>query len=90
MSNGRHLAKGSPMPDVPEDGILRLYSMRFCPFAQRVHLVLDAKQIPYHSIYINLTDKPEWLLEVSTGQGAGSRNRARTWTTCAHRVATDL
>ncbi|EDW40721.1 GM25062 [Drosophila sechellia] len=63
MSNGRHLAKGSPMPDVPEDGILRLYSMRFCPFAQRVHLVLDAKQIPYHSIYINLTDKPEWLLD---------------------------
>lgn len=37
--------------------------MRFCPFAQRVHLVLDAKQIPYHSIYINLTDKPEWLLD---------------------------
>ncbi|XP_060651652.1 pyrimidodiazepine synthase [Drosophila sulfurigaster albostrigata] len=63
MSSGRHLAKGSPTPDVPEDGILRLYSMRFCPFAQRVHLVLDAKQIPYHSIYINLTEKPEWLFE---------------------------
>ncbi|XP_037722162.1 pyrimidodiazepine synthase isoform X2 [Drosophila subpulchrella] len=63
MSNGRHLAKGSSTPDVPEDGILRLYSMRFCPFAQRVHLVLDAKQIPYHSTYINLTEKPEWLLD---------------------------
>lgn len=37
--------------------------MRFCPFAQRVHLVLDAKQIPYHSIYINLTEKPDWLFD---------------------------
>lgn len=34
--------------------------MRFCPYAQRVHLVLDAKQIPYHTVYINLTEKPEW------------------------------
>lgn len=42
---------------------MRLYSMRFCPFAQRVHLVLDAKQIPYHSIYINLTEKPDWLFD---------------------------
>lgn len=34
--------------------------MRFCPFAHRVHLVLNAKDIPYHVFYINLTDKPEW------------------------------
>lgn len=39
--------------------------MKFCPFAQRVHLVLDAKNIPYHVAYINLTEKPEWLIKVS-------------------------
>lgn len=39
--------------------------MRFCPYAQRVHLVLDAKNIPYHTIYINLTEKPEWLTQKS-------------------------
>lgn len=53
------------MPSLPDDGKLRLYSMRFCPYAQRAHLVLDAKNIPYHTIYINLTEKPEWLKEKS-------------------------
>ncbi|XP_050075415.1 pyrimidodiazepine synthase-like [Anopheles maculipalpis] len=63
MSNGKHLAKGSSPPELPNDGKLRLYSMRFCPYAQRVHLMLDAKKIPYHAIYINLSEKPEWYLE---------------------------
>jgi glutathione S-transferase len=49
----------------PDDQKLRLFSMRFCPFAQRVHLVLDAKNIPYHTAYINLTEKPEWYPKVS-------------------------
>eukprot|EP00099_Drosophila_melanogaster_P021106 NP_648234.1 glutathione S transferase O3 [Drosophila melanogaster] len=65
MSSGKHLAKGSPKPVLPDDGVLRLYSMRFCPYAQRAHLVLNAKNVPYHSVYINLTEKPEWLVEVS-------------------------
>jgi hypothetical protein len=26
-------------------GMLRLYSMRFCPYSQRVRLVLEAKKI---------------------------------------------
>lgn len=53
------------MPTIPKDGKLVLYSMRFCPFAQRVHLVLDAKSIPYNTVYINLTEKPEWLVQKS-------------------------
>jgi glutathione S-transferase len=57
---------GSPRPKFPEDGKLRLYSMRFCPWAQRVHLVLDAKNIPYHTVFINLDDKPEWFQQVSS------------------------
>ncbi|XP_039965740.1 pyrimidodiazepine synthase-like [Bactrocera tryoni] len=65
MSGGRHLAKGSPKPALPDDGVLRLFSMRFCPYAHRAHLVLNAKNIPYHAIFINLTEKPEWLTEFS-------------------------
>uniref|UniRef100_T1HUM1 Uncharacterized protein n=1 Tax=Rhodnius prolixus TaxID=13249 RepID=T1HUM1_RHOPR len=57
-----HLGAGSK--DVPlKDGKLRLYSMRFCPYAQRVHLVLYAKNIDHDIVYINLKDKPEWFLE---------------------------
>jgi len=59
------LILGSQPPKFAEDGKLRLYSMRFCPFAQRAHLVLEAKKIPYHTAYINLTEKPEWLVEKS-------------------------
>lgn len=39
--------------------------MRFCPYAARTHLVLDAKNIPYHTVNINLIDKPEWLFEAN-------------------------
>lgn len=34
--------------------------MRFCPFAHRAHLVLNAKNLPHHVFYINLSEKPEW------------------------------
>lgn len=39
--------------------------MRFCPYAQRAHLALNAKKLPHHTIYINLTEKPEWLVDYS-------------------------
>lgn len=52
---------GSQLPKIPDDGKLVLYSMRFCPYAQRAHLVLDAKNIPYHTVYIDLMTKPEWF-----------------------------
>lgn len=38
-----------------------MLSMRFCPYAQRIHLVLDAKSIAYHTVNINLKAKPDWL-----------------------------
>lgn len=37
--------------------------MRFCPYAQRAHLVLDAKKIPHDVVNIKLSDKPEWYFE---------------------------
>ncbi|XP_069700910.1 pyrimidodiazepine synthase-like [Periplaneta americana] len=60
--NSRHLARGSTNPPLVQ-GKLRLYSMRFCPYAHRVHLVLDAKHIPYDVVNVHLKDKPEWFLE---------------------------
>jgi len=60
--NEKHLGKGSTNPPLLK-GKLRLYSMRFCPYAQRAHLVLDAKKIPHDVVNIKLSDKPEWLFE---------------------------
>jgi len=58
----KHLGKGSTNPPLVQ-GQLRLYSMRFCPYAQRAHLVLDAKKIPHDVVNIKLSDKPEWYFE---------------------------
>lgn len=44
---------------------LVLLSMRFCPYAQRAHLVLDAKHIAHDIVNIHLKQKPEWLTEYS-------------------------
>lgn len=56
---------GSERPIFPEDGVLRLFSMRFCPYAQRAHLILEAKNIPYHTTNINLAEKPEWYTKIN-------------------------
>lgn len=58
-------ATGSSQPSFPDDEKLRLFSMRFCPFAHRILLVLTAKDIPYHVFNINLTEKPEWYLKLN-------------------------
>ncbi|CAH3195019.1 unnamed protein product, partial [Porites evermanni] len=58
-----HYSKGSEKPPLKGDR-LRLYSMRFCPFAQRARLVLAAKGINYECVNINLKDKPDWFFEL--------------------------
>lgn len=65
MSGGsaRSLEKGSAPPGPVPEGLIRLYSMRFCPFAERTRLVLKAKGIPHEIININLKNKPEWLFK---------------------------
>ncbi|XP_072044775.1 glutathione S-transferase omega-1-like [Amphiura filiformis] len=40
-----------------------MYSMRFCPFAERARLVLQAKNIPYELVNVYLWDKPEWFAD---------------------------
>ncbi|XP_058508069.1 glutathione S-transferase omega-1-like [Solea solea] len=60
MATEKAFTKGCAAPGpVPKDSI-RIYSMRFCPFAQRTRLVLHAKGIKHETININLKDKPEW------------------------------
>ncbi|XP_018424569.1 PREDICTED: glutathione S-transferase omega-1-like [Nanorana parkeri] len=61
----RSLAKGSAAPGPVPQGLIRLYSMRFCPFAQRARLVLVAKGIKHEVVNINLLDKPDWFFERS-------------------------
>ncbi|XP_068822261.1 glutathione S-transferase omega-1-like isoform X2 [Capricornis sumatraensis] len=81
MSGGsaRSLGKGSAPPGPVPEGLIRVYSMRFCPYAQRTRLVLTAKGIWHEVININLKNKPEWffkknpsglvlVLETSQGQ----------------------
>lgn len=56
----KSLKEGDPQPkDVC--GSLRLYSMRFCPFAQRTRMVLLHKNIPHEVVNINLKNRPRWF-----------------------------
>nr|QST14959.1 GSTomega protein [Diaphanosoma celebensis] len=59
VSETKHLAAGSSFPEITT-GLMRLYSMRFCPYAQRTRLVLAAKRIPHEVVNCNLFSKPEW------------------------------
>ncbi|XP_054455757.1 glutathione S-transferase omega-1-like [Anoplopoma fimbria] len=65
MSTEKCFSKGSAKPGPVPNGHIRLYSMRFCPFAQRARLVLCAKGIKHDIINIHLRDKPEWFLEIN-------------------------
>ncbi|KAK7498812.1 hypothetical protein BaRGS_00009904 [Batillaria attramentaria] len=58
----RTFEEGMPFPPMKPD-TLRLYSMRFCPYAQRARLVLAHKNIPYETVNVHLKRKPSWLLE---------------------------
>ncbi|XP_066211294.1 glutathione S-transferase omega-1 [Saccopteryx leptura] len=61
--SAKSLGKGSAPPGPVPEGLIRLYSMRFCPFAERTRLVLKAKGIRHEVININLKNKPEWFFE---------------------------
>lgn len=65
MANVKHLKTGDSEPSFDQNDKIHLLSMRFCPYAQRVHLVLNAKKIQYDTTNINLTNKPEWFTKYS-------------------------
>lgn len=56
------LKADTPFPPLQKTA-LRLYSMRFCPYAQRTRLVLEHKQIPYETVNVDLLSKPTWFWE---------------------------
>ncbi|GMS77960.1 hypothetical protein PENTCL1PPCAC_135, partial [Pristionchus entomophagus] len=43
-------------------GRARIYSMRFCPWAERVVLYAAAMGIEIEVVNINFSDKPDWYL----------------------------
>uniref|UniRef100_A0A1I8F2T9 Glutathione transferase n=1 Tax=Macrostomum lignano TaxID=282301 RepID=A0A1I8F2T9_9PLAT len=59
---------GDARPELPagEDALV-LFESKFCPFCQRVVLALNQRGIPYQSVYINLSAKPEWFAEINPG-----------------------
>jgi len=59
LSETKHLAPGSECPPL-KPGVLRVYSMRFCPYAERARLVLAAKNVPHEVVNVNLKQKPDW------------------------------
>jgi len=62
--NTAHHATGSPLPVIDPDK-LTLLNMRFCPYAQRTILCLNAKGVPYQTINCALMNKPSWLWELN-------------------------
>ena len=51
------------MPPVKE--AVTLVNMRFCPYAQRTALCLNAKNVEYGVINSQLKNKPNWLWEIN-------------------------
>ncbi|CAG2053371.1 unnamed protein product [Timema podura] len=47
-----------------EEGKSRLYSMHFCPFAQRARIVCNVKKIPHDIVNIDLKNKPDWYFKI--------------------------
>ncbi|GMR44897.1 hypothetical protein PMAYCL1PPCAC_15092, partial [Pristionchus mayeri] len=56
--NSSALKTGDAEPEPPATA--RLYSNRFCPFAQRVAIYLAKKTIRTEIVNINLMSKPDW------------------------------
>lgn len=44
---------------------LYLVSHKLCPYVQRARIVLAEKKIPHRIEFIDLSDKPDWFLEIS-------------------------
>ncbi|MCV0425945.1 MAG: glutathione S-transferase family protein [Roseibium sp.] len=46
--------------------MIKIVSFKICPFVQRVTAMLEAKTISYEIEYIELKNKPQWFLDIST------------------------
>jgi glutathione S-transferase len=52
------------MPKLKSDELI-LISHSLCPYVQRAAISLAEKNIAFSRIYIDLSDKPDWFLEIS-------------------------
>lgn len=62
--SSKHLSTGSTCPP-PVAGLMRCYSMKYCPYAQRARIILELKKVKHEIVNIHLRQKPEWLFEKS-------------------------
>ncbi len=44
---------------------MKIVSFKICPFVQRVTALLELKGAPYDLEYIDLSNKPQWFLDIS-------------------------
>ena len=44
---------------------MKIVSFKICPFVQRVTALLEAKGVDYDIEYIDLSNKPQWFLDIS-------------------------
>ncbi|MFH4974657.1 hypothetical protein AB6A40_001366 [Gnathostoma spinigerum] len=59
--NSRAYKRGDDPPKAVPAEQFRIYSMRFCPFAERVLMYMLRKGIKAEVVNINLIEKPEWF-----------------------------
>lgn len=45
--------------------MVKVISFNICPFVQRVTALLEAKEIPYEIEFIDLSNMPQWFLDIS-------------------------
>lgn len=62
-SRALHLKHGDPKPKI-RPNYYTLFGFRFCPFVERVRLILEYYKIPHDVIWISLHSKPDWYLEI--------------------------
>ncbi|CAI4229048.1 unnamed protein product [Auanema sp. JU1783] len=63
-NNAPCLGAGSAEPSPPEEGVVRIYSMRFCPWAQRALFYVARHGVRSEVINIDLKNKPEWYFKI--------------------------
>ena len=64
LDTWHHGPDSASMPAVNQEAVT-LVNMRFCPYAQRTALCLNAKNIQYDIINSQLKNKPSWLWDLN-------------------------
>lgn len=62
MTSAFAKTKDSPFPPMTPHK-MRIYSMRFCPYAQRSRMVLEHYKVPFETVNISLRSKPTWFFD---------------------------